>query len=32
MPALITDIIISMDDRFLYFSDWLHGTMGKRVG
>lgn len=27
MPALITDIILSMDDRFLYFSDWLHGDI-----
>jgi len=27
MPGLITDIIISMDDRFLYFSNWLHGDI-----
>jgi selenium-binding protein 1 len=25
MPALITDILISMDDRFLFASCWLHG-------
>ncbi|KAI8519404.1 methanethiol oxidase-like isoform X2 [Branchiostoma floridae x Branchiostoma belcheri] len=27
MPGLITDILISMDDRFLYFSNWLHGDV-----
>lgn len=27
MPPLITDIIISMDDRFLYFSNWLRGDI-----
>ncbi len=27
MPGLITDIILSMDDRWLYFSDWLHGDI-----
>jgi len=27
MPALITDILISMDDRFLYFSNWLQGDI-----
>nr|XP_002126964.1 methanethiol oxidase [Ciona intestinalis] len=27
MPGLITDIILSMDDRFLYFSNWLHGDI-----
>jgi len=27
MPGLITDIIISMDDHFLYFSNWLHGDI-----
>ncbi|CBK19492.1 Methanethiol oxidase [Caenorhabditis elegans] len=27
MPALITDILISMDDRFLYVSCWLHGDI-----
>lgn len=27
MPGLITDIILSLDDRFLYFSNWLHGDM-----
>ena len=25
MPGLISVILISMDDRFLYFSNWLHG-------
>eukprot|EP01126_Amoeba_proteus_P064729 TRINITY_DN9093_c0_g1_i6.p1 TRINITY_DN9093_c0_g1~~TRINITY_DN9093_c0_g1_i6.p1 ORF type:complete len:394 (-),score=72.05 TRINITY_DN9093_c0_g1_i6:686-1867(-) len=25
MPALITDILVSLDDRFLYLSNWLHG-------
>jgi len=27
VPGLITDILISMDDRFLYFSNWLHGDI-----
>lgn len=26
-PALITDILVSMDDRYLYFSNWLHGDV-----
>ena len=25
LPPLITDILISLDDRFLYFSNWLRG-------
>ena len=27
VPALITDLVVSMDDRFLYCSDWLHGDL-----
>uniref|UniRef100_A0A914RBY2 Methanethiol oxidase n=1 Tax=Parascaris equorum TaxID=6256 RepID=A0A914RBY2_PAREQ len=27
MPALITDILISMDDKFLYISCWIHGDV-----
>jgi selenium-binding protein 1 len=27
VPALITDLVLSMDDRFLYFSNWLHGDL-----
>jgi selenium-binding protein 1 len=27
MPGLITDLLLSMDDRFLYFSNWLHGDL-----
>lgn len=27
IPGLITDILVSMDDRFLYFSNWLHGDV-----
>ncbi|NXA67710.1 SBP1 oxidase, partial [Mohoua ochrocephala] len=27
MPGFITDILISLDDRFLYFSNWLHGDV-----
>lgn len=27
LPGLITDILISLDDRFLYFSNWLHGDI-----
>ena len=26
-PGLITDLVVSMDDRFLYFSNWLHGDL-----
>ena len=27
LPPLITDILLSMDDRFMYFSNWLHGDV-----
>ena len=27
VPGLITDLVLSMDDRWLYFSNWLHGDM-----
>jgi methanethiol oxidase len=27
MPGLITDIILSLDDRFIYFSNWIHGDI-----
>jgi len=27
MPGVMTDIIISMDDKYLYFSNWLHGDI-----
>uniref|UniRef100_A0A8D2PK65 Methanethiol oxidase n=1 Tax=Zosterops lateralis melanops TaxID=1220523 RepID=A0A8D2PK65_ZOSLA len=27
MPGFITDILISLDDRFLYLSNWLHGDV-----
>jgi len=27
LPGLITVILISMDDRFLYFCNWLHGDI-----
>lgn len=27
MPGLITDFLISLDDRFLYFANWLHGDI-----
>jgi selenium-binding protein 1 len=27
VPGLITDQVISMDDRFLYFSNWLQGDL-----
>ena len=27
MPSLITDLLISMDDRYLYFANWLHGDI-----
>ncbi|KAH7521599.1 hypothetical protein FEM48_Zijuj07G0050300 [Ziziphus jujuba var. spinosa] len=27
MPGLLTDFLISLDDRFLYFVNWLHGDV-----
>lgn len=27
VPGLMTDLLISMDDRWLYFSNWLHGDV-----
>lgn len=27
MPGLITDILLSLDDRFIYFSNWIHGDI-----
>jgi selenium-binding protein 1 len=27
VPGLMTDLVVSMDDRWLYFSDWLHGDV-----
>jgi len=27
MPGLITDILISLDDKYLYFSNWAHGDV-----
>lgn len=28
-PPLITDILISLDDRFLYFSNWIRGDINQ---
>ncbi|KAJ6370185.1 hypothetical protein OIU76_028457 [Salix suchowensis] len=27
MPGLVTDFLISLDDQFLYFVNWLHGDV-----
>lgn len=27
VPGLISDLVISLDDRWLYFSNWLHGDV-----
>lgn len=27
LPGLITDLVVSMDDGYLYFSNWLHGDL-----
>jgi selenium-binding protein 1 len=27
VPGLITDLVLSMDDRWLYLSNWLHGDL-----
>jgi hypothetical protein len=32
VPPLITDILISLDDRFLYLSNWLRGMVWALLG
>jgi methanethiol oxidase len=27
VPGVISDLVLSMDDRFLYFANWLHGDI-----
>jgi len=27
MPGVMTDVVISLDDKFLYFSNWVHGDI-----
>lgn len=27
MPGVLTDILLSMDDKYLYFSNWVHGDI-----
>jgi len=27
VPGVISDLVLSMDDRFLYFANWLHGDV-----
>jgi len=27
MPGVMTDILISMDDKYVYFSNWVHGDI-----
>lgn len=27
LPPLITDILISLDDKYIYFSNWLRGDI-----
>ncbi len=27
MSGILTDIILSMDDKYLYFSNWVHGDI-----
>ncbi|XP_077865766.1 methanethiol oxidase-like [Saccoglossus kowalevskii] len=27
MPSLVTDIVLSLDDKYLYFTNWLHGDV-----
>lgn len=27
LPGMITDILISLDDKYLYFTNWLHGDV-----
>jgi selenium-binding protein 1 len=27
VPGLITDLVVSMDDKYLYMSNWLHGDI-----
>lgn len=32
MPGIITDILISLDDRYLYLSNWVQGKNKQRLG
>ena len=27
ISGLITDILLSLDDKFLYFTNWIHGDL-----
>jgi selenium-binding protein 1 len=27
VPGVMSDLVLSMDDRFLYFANWLHGDL-----
>lgn len=27
MPSLVCDIVLSLDDRFLYLANWFHGDV-----
>src|SRR4029079_19491423 len=27
VPGFISDLVVSLDDRWLYFSNWLHGDV-----
>ncbi len=27
VPGVMSDLVLSMDDRFLYFANWLHGDV-----
>ena len=27
LTGLITDILLSLDDKYLYFSNWIHGDI-----
>jgi selenium-binding protein 1 len=27
VPSLITDLLVSMDDKFIYFANWFHGDV-----
>jgi hypothetical protein len=31
LPPLITDILISLDDRWLFYSNWLRGELATKV-
>lgn len=32
LPPLVTDILLSLDDKYMYVSNWLRGESGVQTG